>query len=70
MRPTRWPNNPLTLHKIFPPAMGKNSMLWLVACGEVERPKPWNEEAAIRLIRLAGSVSLATMILGQGSQGG
>jgi hypothetical protein len=28
----------------------------LVACGEVQRPKPWNEEAAIRLIRLAGSI--------------
>jgi hypothetical protein len=28
----------------------------LVACGDVQRPKPWNEEAAIRLIRLAGSV--------------
>ena len=28
----------------------------LVACGEVQRQKPWNEEAAIRLIRLAGSI--------------
>jgi Uncharacterized protein conserved in bacteria (DUF2321) len=28
----------------------------LVACREVESPKPWNEEAAVRLIKLAGSV--------------
>ena len=28
----------------------------LVACGDVQRQKPWNEEAAIRLIRLAGSI--------------
>jgi Uncharacterized protein conserved in bacteria (DUF2321) len=28
----------------------------LVACSDLERPKPWNEEAAVRLIRLAGSI--------------
>jgi hypothetical protein len=28
----------------------------LVACNDVQRPKPWNEEAAVRLIRLAGSI--------------
>jgi hypothetical protein len=28
----------------------------LVACRDVQRPQPWNEEAAIRLIKLAGSI--------------
>ena len=36
-------------------AMGK-SRCAARCCGDVQRPQPWNEEAAIRLIRLAGSI--------------
>ena len=28
----------------------------LAACRDVQRPQPWNEEEAIRLIKLAGSI--------------
>jgi hypothetical protein len=46
-----------TAHYAKPPfRYGDELDALLVACRDVQRAQPWNEEAAIRLIKLAGSV--------------